>query len=292
MSHRNTKRKALGRGLGALIPGAGSATNGSVSREYFSCPIERIHPQPGQPRRRITRDGLSELVQSIRELGIIQPIIVRRRDSGEGFELIAGERRWRAAQLAGLKELPVFVKETSSVEAFEMALVENLQREDLNPIEEAEAFRRLIKEYKYTQAQVAKRVGRDRSTVANSLRLLGLPQEVRVMVIDESLTEGHARAILQASDQTKMKALAKLAANNNLSVRETERRARTQSTKNGASKRKTTSSAIPQVELLIRRLQKALGARVNLTDKKGRGKIEISYTSYAELDRILNKILR
>jgi ParB family chromosome partitioning protein len=285
-------RRALGRGLGALIPGAGSGPGAAANRDYFTCPIEQIHPQPYQPRQRITPEGLKGLIESIREQGLIQPLIVRKREAGDGFELIAGERRWRAAQLAGLKELPVFVKEATPAEAFEMALVENIQREDLNPMEEAEAFRRLIEEYGYTQAQVATRVGRDRSTIANILRLLGLPPEVRTMLIDGSLTEGHARAILQADDQSKMTALARMAISKKLSVREIERRARSQSEKKKAAGPRGGKANSPETELLIKRLRLALGARVNLADRKGKGHIEINYTSYAELDRILNMILR
>ncbi|MCP4603969.1 MAG: ParB/RepB/Spo0J family partition protein [Proteobacteria bacterium] len=286
------ERRALGKGLGALIPGAGVAVSSAANRDYFICPIERIHPQPDQPRQTIGKDRLRGLVDSIREQGIIQPIVVRRRDPEDGFELIAGERRWQAAQLAGLKELPVFVKEATSAEAFEMALVENIQREDLNPMEEAEALRRLIEEHGYTQAEVAARIGRDRSTVANSLRLLGLPPEVRSMVIDGSLTEGHARAILQASGKTRMTALARSAVTRGFSVREIERRARTQSVKRKTDKDAQNDTGNADLRSLVERLQRALGTRVKVIDHKGSGRLEINYKSYEELDTILSKILR
>ena len=286
-------RRALGKGLGALIPGAGpsSVPPPPVNRDYFSCPIEQIYPQPGQPRQRFDEDALQNLVESIREQGIIQPLIVRRRPGQDGFELIAGERRWRASQLAGLKDIPVVVKDASPGDAFEMALVENIQREDLNPIEEAEAYHRLVEEYGYSQSEVAIKIGRNRSTIANSLRLLGLPSEVRSLVIDGSLSEGHARAILQVSSPSKMTALARHIAKKGYSVRETERRARAAAAGNGA-KIKTPQTESPQIRSLIERLQRALGARVTLADRKGKGKIEITYTSYDELDGILEKILK
>lgn len=290
--HAHKGRRALGKGLGALIPGAGTAGPRTGNRDYFECPVERIHPQPGQPRQHFNDDTLKGLVESIQEQGVIQPLIVRRRSEEDGFELIAGERRWRAAQLAGLKELPVCVKEATPVEAFEMAIVENIQREDLNPIEEAQALRRLIEEYGYTQVEVASRIGRDRSTVANSLRLLGLPDDVQAMVIGGSLTEGHARAILQANATESMMALARLAAAKGLSVRETERRARSRSNKNKKSPADSAPSESPNVKSLVEKLQRTLGAKVNIKDHKGKGSIEIVYTSYNELDGILNKIFQ
>ena len=291
MTERATKgRRALGKGLGALIPGANAAPPAPGNREFFKCPVERIHPQPGQPRQSFKDGALQGLVDSIREQGVIQPLIVRRRTDGDGFELIAGERRWRAAQLAGLKELPVCVKEATPVEAFEMAIVENIQREDLNPIEEAQAFRRLIDEYGYSQVEVASRVGRDRSTVTNSLRLLGLPAEVQTMVVDGSLTEGHARAILQASAPPAMMTLARVVAAKGLSVRETERRARSHSNKKTSAKADAAANENPNVRSLVEKLQRTLGAKVKIKDRKGKGSIEILYTSYDELDGILNKI--
>ncbi len=283
-------RRALGKGLGALIPGAGNTSSPPPSREYITCPIEQIHPQPGQPRKYFDEDQLEGLVESVREQGVIQPPLVRRREGKDGFELIAGERRWRAAQLAGLKELPVVIKDVSPLEAFEMALVENIQRQDLNPIEEAEAIKRLIDEHELTQDEVATRIGRQRVTVTNCLRLLGLPNEVRRMVIEGALTEGHARAILQASSETKMVALARMVKAKGLSVRETERRARAESGLGKAAQKGEEKSV--EVRSLIEKLQRTLGARIDIKDKKGKGRIEIAYTSYDELDSILNRIFR
>jgi ParB family transcriptional regulator, chromosome partitioning protein len=286
------RRAALGKGLGALIPGAGVERGGSKqNREFFLCPIERIYPQPDQPRQHFDKDELQGLVDSICEQGIIQPAVVRRRDGTDGYEIIAGERRWRAAQLAGLKEIPIVVKDVSPAEAFEMALVENIQREDLNPIEEAEALRRLIDEHNYTQAEVASRIGRNRSTVANSLRLLGLPLEVRKMVVRGDLSEGHARALLQAPEKN-ITTLARKVVAGSLTVRETERRARSKATPQGNKKAVPAENKSSETKQLVDKLCRTLGARVNILDKKGKGKIEISYTSYEELDGILDRILR
>src|SRR6266481_696590 len=183
-----TKRPALGRGLGALIPGASPAERKGV----MSLGIEEIRPDRGQPRRHFDETDLQELADSIRSKGVLLPLIVRR--ANDGYLLVAGERRWRAAQKAGLRELPVMVREVSDKEAFEIALIENIQREDLNPIEEAEAFKRLIEEHGLTQEELAGRVGKDRSTVANALRLLRLPESIKQAIVDGQLSMGHARA--------------------------------------------------------------------------------------------------
>jgi ParB family transcriptional regulator, chromosome partitioning protein len=291
---KNEGRRALGKGLEALIPGAGAPGRPPASpREYFQCPVDRIQPDPDQPRRKFDKDALDELVESIRGQGVIQPLIVRRQR--DGYVLIAGERRWRAAQLAGLKEVPVVIKEATAKEAFEMALVENLQREDLNPIEEAEAYKRLIDEHGYTQTEVADRIGRDRSTVTNSLRLLGLPAEVRGMVLDGELTEGHARALLQAGAAGAITALAKKVVARGMSVREAERQARAASSVSAKGQRAGGAKAAEpsaQVRNLEERLRRALGAKAVIADRRGKGRVEIHYTSYEELDTILEKILR
>ena len=193
------KRQALGRGLAALIPAAASDSEGSAPAKsgtsLRAVDIETIHPSGRQPRKRFDDARLNELADSIRSQGIIQPLVVRVRPTG-GFELVAGERRWRAAQRAGLHQVPVIIREVAEAQAFEMALVENLQREDLNPIEEAEGYQRLVAEFGYTQESLAERVGKERSTVANALRLLKLPPSVRAMVVEGRLSMGHARALL------------------------------------------------------------------------------------------------
>ncbi|MBN2716326.1 MAG: ParB/RepB/Spo0J family partition protein [Deltaproteobacteria bacterium] len=295
ISNNQPKRRALGKGLDALIPGASASrepNTDSAPREYIKCPINRVKPDPDQPRRNFNKEALDDLVVSIREQGIIQPLIVRR--VGDNYELIAGERRWRAAQMAGLKEVPLVIKDVTELQAFEMALVENIQREDLNPIEEAEAINRLLSEHNYTQAQLSERIGRNRSTISNSLRLLGLPLEVKEMVLNREMTEGHARAILQAGKDNAMVALAKLVVSKQLSVRATENQARSLAKGKALAQKaaKVVNEKSPEVKNLIERLQKALGARVDIHDNGGKGKLEIGYTSYEELDSILDRILR
>ncbi len=277
------KRPRLGRGLDAMLPAPATQT----SRDAFNAPIEEVHPNREQPRRRFDENKLEELAQSIREIGVLEPVLVRKRKLG-GYEIIAGERRWRAAARAGLKEVPVFVRELNAREAFEAALVENLQREDLNPIETGRAFARLIEEHGHTQESVAARVGKDRSTVANAMRLLKLPADVLAMVEDGRLSEGHGRAILTAPTVAAMQKLARLTAERSLSVRETEKRARALARDDKTAAQKTRSANVTDLEA---RLSRSLGARVTVRDRKGKGKIEIPYASYDELDRLLAKLL-
>ena len=286
-------RRALGKGLESLIPGAGAQGRPAAGpRDYLLCPIDRVRPDPGQPRSKFDPASLNELAESIREQGVIQPIVVRR--DRDGYVIIAGERRWRAAQLAGLKEVHVVIKEATDREALLMGLIENLHREDLNPIDEATNYQRLIDEHGFSQNDVAARLGRNRSTISNSLRLLGLPPEVRAMVLDGVLSEGHARALLQAGSAPAIIVLARKIAAGGLSVREAERRAR--AVAQDAGKAKGGTAAKPgqsaQVRSLAERLQRALGAKVIIADRRGKGRLEIHYTSYAELDAILDKILR
>ena len=291
---KNKGRVALGKGLEALIPGAKTTASSPPPRDYFQCPVARIQPDPNQPRQNFNKAALDELLASIKEQGIIQPLIVKTI-AGDKYELIAGERRWRAAQLAGLKEVPVLIKDVTAAQAFEMALVENIQREDLNAIEEAEAIRRLLEEHRYTQAQIATRIGRDRSTVANSLRLLNLPLDGKQMVLDRKLTEGHARAVLQAGTDDHMLSLAKMIIAKGWSVRETERQARLISqgpAKATAAAVKAVQPPSPPVAALTEKLHRALGARVGIHDTKGKGRREIHYANYEELDTVIDKILR
>lgn len=300
---KGPRRPRLGRGLDAILPPArggsgrpgGAAGSGATDRA-FDAPIEEVHPRRDQPRRRFDDALLDELAQSIRELGILEPILVRRR-SGGGLEIIAGERRWRAAQRAGLHQVPVFVRELSEKDAFEAALVENLQREDLNPIETARAFQRLVDEHGHTQESVASRVGKDRSTVTNALRLLKLPASVLDLVEDGQLSEGHGRALLPAG-KTALR-LAREAVRKGWSVRETERRARAQAgggkaggaegSAAGAGGGSSSSSA--NVRDLERRLGRSLGSPVRVRDERGKGRLEIAFASYDELDRLLEKLL-
>jgi ParB family transcriptional regulator, chromosome partitioning protein len=304
------KRRALGRGLAALIPEAaapstapvgsvpaGAAAAGLAGRMdgggLRQVAIEDVHPARHQPRKSFDDGRLGELAESIRTQGIIQPLVVRRRDSG-GYELIAGERRWRAAQRAGLHDVPVVIRDVAEQRAFEMALVENLQRADLNPIEEAEGYQRLMAEFGYTQEALAGRVGKDRSTVANALRLLKLPPAVREMVIGGRLSMGHARALLGLESDTAIERLARQTVARELSVRQVEtlvRRER-QDEAEAASPKPPPPPLSPAARDLTVRLEQSLGTRVKLVQADAtRGHIEIHYHSLDQLDGLLEKII-
>ncbi|HJL48444.1 MAG TPA: ParB/RepB/Spo0J family partition protein [Polyangiaceae bacterium LLY-WYZ-15_(1-7)] len=283
------KKKRLGRGLDGLLP---AAPPKSEPKGTGSARIEELHPNRDQPRRRFDDAALDELAASIAEHGVLEPILVRKRVSGGGFEIIAGERRWRAAQWAGVKEVPIFVRELGDAAAFEAALVENLQREDLNPLETARAFQRLIDEFGHTQEEVATKVGKDRSTVANSLRLLKLPDEVLDLIEDGKLAEGHGRALLTAPDVPTMVKLGREASAKKLSVREVERRAR--GTSGGGSKgakKAGPPEKSANVRDLERRLSHTLGAPVRIEQGKGeKGVVAIEYADFDQLDALLAKL--
>ncbi len=283
---KHIKRPALGRGLGALIPGASASP--SERKGVINLGIEEIRPQKGQPRRHFDESHIEELAESIRSKGVLLPLIVRR--VSDGYALVAGERRWRAAQKAGLREVPVMVREVTEKEAFEIALIENIQREDLNPVEEAEAFKRLIEEHGLTQEELATRVGKDRSTVANALRLLRLPEAIKQAIVAGLLSMGHARALLAVSDEGDLKKAAEKVIADKLSVRAVEALVqRFKKKRLPREKREAATSA--QVRHLVERLQRRLGAKVRLHDKGGSGTMEIRYGSPQELDRVLAVIL-
>lgn len=287
-------RRALGRGLDALLPAA-SPPSGFGDKSVFLCPVEKIAPQAGQPRQHFDEAELADLTESIREHGIIEPLVVRRlAKDADTYELIAGERRWRAAQRAGLKDVLVVVKDVSPREAFELALVENVQRADLNPIEVAEAFDRLLREHGYSQETLATKVGKDRTTIVNSLRLLKLPQQIRSMVIGRELTEGHARAILGAPTDKAMNDIADKTIRGKLAVRKVEAlvRAAKATARGGpaAEKPGEAKKKSPAVLDLEARLQRKLGTRVEVEDENGAGRVVLSYASLDELDRILRAI--
>jgi ParB family chromosome partitioning protein len=306
------KRRALGRGLSALIPGApamgapvaapaaaaAGATTTAARRDYFVCAIEDVHPSGQNPRQGFDEAEMATLVESIREHGVLEPLIVRARklhagDAGDGgFTLIAGERRWRAAQKAGLKEVPVVVKEVDDLRAFELALVENLQRADLNPIEEAEAFRRLCDDHGYTHDRLALRVGRDRTTIANALRLLKLPTPTRAMVAGGQLQAGHARALLGLEDAAAIERAAAEVVKGGLSVRQVEalvKRARQEKAPPAPPSLAPTGSA--NTRDLEARLERTLGVKVRLQERgPGAGKLEIDYATLDELDRVLERL--
>jgi ParB family chromosome partitioning protein len=284
-SERHPKR-ALGRGLSALIPQGPVPVAGELpGRNILRLPIESIHRDGNQPRKVFDEEKLHGLADSIRAQGLIQPVLVRRE--GAGYRLIAGERRWRAAQLAGLRELPAIVRDASDGEAFELALVENLQRTDLNPIEEAEGYRRLMSEFSFTQEQVSQRVGKDRSSVANALRLLALPAAVKAMVAEGALSMGHARALLGLESASEIVSLAERVAEQTLSVRDTERwvkRVKAAPPEPRASREQKQS---PHVRQVVEHLQRTLGTKVRLLEKGGRGRLEIDFFSYDDLERLL-----
>jgi len=296
------QKRALGRGLSALIPQAAPPPSAAAAAvvvppeppappkgSVLKLPIEAIHRDTLQPRRHFDEEKLRELTESIKAQGVLMPVLVRK--DGDGYKIIAGERRWRASQLAGLHEIPAIVREVTEVEAFELALVENLQRADLNPMEEAEGYHRLVEEFGLTQELVAQRVGKERSTVANALRLLGLPPEVKEMVAVGHLSAGHARALLGVPRIPEMNELAQQVAARKLSVRDTEKlvqQAKGTKAKDSGKPQKQS----PQVKALTEELQRILGTKVRLVEKSsGKGTIEVDYFSYDDLDRIL-KVLR
>ncbi len=290
MTMAEKRRPALGRGMAALLSNAApppSAVAAVPGRTLLSLPVEAIERNPKQPRKRFEEEKLEQLAASIREHGVVEPILVRR--DGGRYRILAGERRWRAAQRAGLKEVPAVLREASEREAFELALVENLQREDLNAIEEAEAYEVLIGDHGLTQEAIAQRVGKERSTVANALRLLKLPAEVRDLVRDGQLDMGHARALLGLDSEEAVRRAAQRVVREGLSVRATEALVR-QLLRKGrpeASRAGETSA----VRDLAQRLQRRLGARCRVVPKSAvAGRLEVEYTSLDELDGILAKI--
>ncbi len=282
-------RKVLGRGLSALIP-TDEAPAVLPRREYFKVAIEEVYPTADQPRRHFDEAALVQLVESIRRDGLLQPLLVRQRDEG-GYAIIAGERRWRASQRAGLKEVPVVVRDTTPREAFALALIENLQREDLNPIEEAQAYERLLEEHGLTQEQMAERVGKDRTTVTNALRLLKLPPTVRKLVERGDLSMGQARALLGLDGAAAIETAARRVISQQMSVRQVEALVRkAKGGNNGAAQGAARPS--PAVRDLEERLARALGTRVRVVDQGGKGRIEVEWSSLDELDRLLDTLLK
>ena len=272
------KKTGLGRGMAALLP-----VVEEEGKKFFSCPIEEIKPNKEQPRKTFANDKLEELAASIREKGIIQPLVVRRK--GSHFELIAGERRWRASQKAGLREVPVVIQDVSDDTALEMALIENIQREDLNAIEEAEAYHALQEKFTLSQEELAKRVGKDRSTVANSLRLLRLPAEIKRDIVEDRLAMGHARALLALEAGEQMSRARDEILARKLSVRQAE--GLIKKIKIGR-REKGKVEADASLKSLVEQLQRHFQARVAIHQSGKGGKIEISYSSQDELTRIVD----
>jgi ParB family chromosome partitioning protein len=281
------KRQALGKGLSSLIPEvtAGVRTDSGM----LMLDIDRIQPSPYQPRSDF--GSLEGLVESIRENGIVQPVIVRKE--GDKFELIAGERRWRAAQLAGIGKIPAVVRSVVEEKILELALVENIQRKDLNPIEEARAYDLLLEQMKLSQAEVAKRVGRERSSVANSLRLLKLDEKIQRMLEEGTLTTGHAKAIMALTDGATQIKVAEEVVRSLLSVRETESLVSRTAKKKAATTTPagTIGNDDPNVRAAEERLRQQLGTKVRIVRQGSRGRIEIEFYSDEELDRLYSFIM-
>jgi len=274
-------RRALGRGLDALIPAAESKAGAT------DVPTALVSPNPHQPRQSISEDSLAELVASIREHGVIQPLIVTQ--VGDGFQLIAGERRWRAAQLAGLTTVPAIIKETTPQQMLELALVENVQRADLNPLEEAGAYRQVMDEFGLTQEEVAEQVGKSRTAVANTVRLLRLPDDVQEALAAERISEGHARALLALPTvRLQRQVLAAIEARG-LNVRQTEALVRQMQAE--PKEPSARSELSPQDQDAVDRFQQRLGTRVNLVRGKKGGRVVIHFYSEEELQAIYEAIM-
>lgn len=282
-------KTGLGRGLGALLgeqAASAQASSAVASEGVRRVGLNELRPCPVQPRRHFDRLSLEELAKSIEANGIVQPLIARQ--AGEGLELIAGERRWRAAEIAGLTKVPVVVREASDAEVLELALIENLQREDLNPIEEAQGFKNLIDIHHYTQEQAAEQVGRSRASVANALRLLKLNEAVQMQVRQGRLSMGHAKVILSLEDATQQQLASERILKEGLSVRAAE--VLVASLKKGGSTRKTSNGqAAPDVHVtrLQNKLTERLGTKVALSYRKGKGTVKIQFYSDDDLERIL-----
>lgn len=277
-------RRALGRGLSALLSDSGTAT----SEEFLDIDIDLIEPSSQQPRTYFDEARLNELVQSVEANGIVQPILVRKR--GAHYQLVAGERRWRAAQRAGLRKVPAVVREIPDDKLLELALIENIQREELNAIEEAQAYRSLIETLGLTQEVVAQRVGRDRSFVTNYLRLLRLPDDIQALLVEAKLTTGHARAILGLADEETQRKVARNIVDRSLSVRETEKIIRriVAGAETPAQNTSSPKRNDPNVRAAETKLRRRFGTQVRVVQNPGRagGKIEIEFYSDSDLDRI------
>ena len=279
------KLPALGKGIGALLDSASQEGN----KKYFLCQIEDLKPHADQPRKTFDNEKLEELAASIREKGVIQPLVVRRE--ADHYQIIAGERRWRASQKAGLREVPVVIQDVSEDWALEMALIENIQREDLNPIEEAEAYRHLMTGFDLTKDEVAKRVGKERPTVANSLRLLKLPEMVQQDVVTGRLSMGHARALRSREADEQIMQLRNRITGKPVSVRELEALVRKVKSGDTAAKKKISGKKKdPELEHLAVEMKRVLGTNVKIVPSGKGGRIEISYYEAADLDRLLEII--
>lgn len=327
INKENQNKKRLGRGLGSLLGGPEqdgdafvvtktnsaaetirsneknttvggflSAESNSQESRVWSIAIDKLVPGIYQPRKNFNKESLQELSNSIKENGIIQPITVRKRDAG-GFEILAGERRWRAAQMAGLHEVPAIIKQIADREALQIALIENVQREDLDPIEEAESYQRLMDEFSLSQQEVAEKVGKERSTVANALRLQALPFEIKEMITKKQITVGHAKVLLAVTNQAAQTSLARKVLEKGLSVRGLEQEvklAATTSERSVATKQNAVGLNIDLAAKLATeladQLQKALGTKVEISYKRGKGSIQVHFYTDDQLTQIYEKL--
>jgi len=278
------KHKALGKGLSALIPEG--VDIGGAENEYFQCPVESIEPNPYQPRQKFVEKEIQELADSIKENGILTPLLVSRFE--HGYRLIAGERRWRAAQKAGLKRVPVVVRETTPVESLELALVENIHRSDLNPLEEALAYSRWLEDTHNTQDALAKRLGKDRSTITNMLRLLKLPRPIQEDLLEDRLSMGHARVLAGLKTENEQLGLRDLILKKGLSVRQSE--ARVKKSRDGRPKKSEDPEKTFYLQSITEDLKRSLGTKVEIRSKGGRGAVIIHFFSDEELGRLLERL--
>jgi ParB family chromosome partitioning protein len=293
------QKKALGKGLSSLIPMGGNRAD-SGGKNYFECPISDIIPNPNQPRKLFARESIDELAASIEEKGILQPLIVRKIGGGK-YEIVAGERRFRAASQLGLEKVAVVVKDIEESEVLELALIENIQRQDLNPVEEALAYKELLTKHQYTQDELAKRLGKDRSTIANALRLLKLPESIRIHLINNEISMGHARALLAIENKELQTQIAEDIVKNGLSVREVEdltRKLRDGEITETAAKEEASNPAAreaqetpPRFLSIITRMKDHLRKHVALKLKGGKGQIVLSFNDEAEFNEIAEKLL-
>ena len=302
MNNANDKpRKALGKGLSALLPGPRQPSMAAVatapvpkppSATPGTLPLGLIQPNPMQPRTSFNSDGLEELAASIRANGIIQPLIVRR--AGDSYQIVAGERRWRAARIAELEEVPVVIQDVADRSMLEIALIENIQREDLNPIETAHAFERLGRDLGLSQEEIGRRTGKDRTSIANIVRLLKLPREVQLLVAERRLSMGHARAILGLPTADEQIQIAEKAVALGLSVRQVEAQVQEMTSDRGKTGHGARKDSVqdPNVRAAADELERALGTRVRIVElSEQRGRIEIEYYSQADLDRLYQQIV-
>lgn len=311
-----SNKKGLGRGLGSLLgpatsPQAPVSTQTAATTQVMNAKpanvekivekidedkrvwfvsVDKLVPGQFQPRKNFNKEQLAELAQSIKENGILQPIVIRKRTAG-GFEIVAGERRWRAAQIAGLHEVPALIKTFTDQEALQLALIENIQREDLDPVEEAESYQRLMEEFDLSQQQVADKVGKERSTVANAVRLLSLPFEIKNMIADKTLTVGHAKVLLAAEGKAEQMRLAKMIQQKNLSVRALEQLFKSGQHKENHSE-KLIEMDMPEklAQQLAQQVQKVLGTKTTITYKKGKGELSIHFYSDEQLNSIYERL--